>query len=423
MNDQFNAQKDILVSLKHEISLLHQQVDYLIRNEKPLGLLDLDVLMNRTHTIYDRLCSINIGNPPSDNEEVDIDPEALNALFGMGGDEEEEYEDEEEFAEEPEETPTEEPIEAPIEEPTVETSYQGVSDTEPAEAPEETPHIDFDFNLTAEDPEVVDEQPDEQPQETPAEVQDYGFIFKMEPIEEPKEELQEEPMEEPQEEPIEEPQEEPMEEPQEEPMEESEVELDREPTLFDEEKKTGFYTTGDEIEMEIPHIDFPPVNEEEPEEENPEEENPEDDNPLAVEAFYQNVSPETEPTPEEEIAYEPIIFGDMEEKEDVGFEFEAAETLGDKMQTDADHSVADMLQNQSVNNLRSSIGINDKFLFVNELFGGSMEKFNRSIGNLDDLKTLNGALIYLNELRIELQWNSNNEAYKKLLELVHRKFE
>ena len=399
MNDQFNAQKDILVSLKHEISLLHQQVDYLIRNEKPLGLLDLDVLMNRTHTIYDRLCSINIGNPPSDNEEVDIDPEALNALFGMGGDEEEEYEDEEEFAEEPEETPTEEPI----------------------EAPEETPHIDFDFNLTAEDPEVVDEQPEEQPQETPAEEQDYGFIFKMEPIEESKEELQEEPMEEPQEEPIEEPQEEPMEEPQEEPMEESEVELDREPTLFDEEKKTGFYTTGDEIEMEIPHIDFPPVNEEEPEEENPEEENPEDDNPLAVEAFYQNVSPQNQTPPPNPPP--PPIFGDMEEKEDVGFEFEAAETLGDKMQTDADHSVADMLQNQSVNNLRSSIGINDKFLFVNELFGGSMEKFNRSIGNLDDLKTLNGALIYLNELRIELQWNSNNEAYKKLLELVHRKFE
>ena len=52
-----------------------------------------------------------------------------------------------------------------------------------------------------------------------------------------------------------------------------------------------------------------------------------------------------------------------------------------------------------------------------------MEKYNRSIENLNDLKTLNGALIYLNELRIELQWNSSNEAYKKLLELVHRKFE
>ena len=52
-----------------------------------------------------------------------------------------------------------------------------------------------------------------------------------------------------------------------------------------------------------------------------------------------------------------------------------------------------------------------------------LEKYNKSIDNLNDLKTLNGALVYMNELRIELQWNSNNEAYKKLLELVHRKFE
>ena len=105
----------------------------------------------------------------------------------------------------------------------------------------------------------------------------------------------------------------------------------------------------------------------------------------------------------------------------MGFEIE--ETLGEKMQHEEDHSLAAKLQHQSVLSLKSSIGINDKFLLVNELFNGSMEKYNRSIENLDDLKTLNGALIYLNELRIELQWNSNNEAYKKLLGLVHRKFE
>lgn len=72
--------------------------------------------------------------------------------------------------------------------------------------------------------------------------------------------------------------------------------------------------------------------------------------------------------------------------------------------------------------MRTAIGINDKFLFVNELFGGSMEKYNRSIENLDDMKTLNGTLIYLNELKVELQWNSSNEAYQKLLNLIHRKF-
>ena len=133
--------------------------------------------------------------------------------------------------------------------------------------------------------------------------------------------------------------------------------------------------------------------------------------------------PQTTP-PEEEIPYEPVIIGDMEEKEEAGFEFETQETLGDRLQQQEDHSLAAKLQHEAaVKDLRTAIGINDKFLLVNELFSGSMEKYNKSIENLNDLKTLNGALIYMNELRIELQWNSSNEAYKKLLELVHRKFE
>ena len=59
MKDKFQEQKDMLTSLKHEISLLQQQIDFLLRNGRALGLLDLDVMMNRTHTIYDQLCSIN----------------------------------------------------------------------------------------------------------------------------------------------------------------------------------------------------------------------------------------------------------------------------------------------------------------------------------------------------------------------------
>lgn len=81
MNDNFDNQKEFLLSLKQEINLLRQQVDYLLRNEKPLGLLDLDVLMNRTHTVYDMLCSINLsGN--DEEQDFDIDPDAINGLFG-----------------------------------------------------------------------------------------------------------------------------------------------------------------------------------------------------------------------------------------------------------------------------------------------------------------------------------------------------
>ena len=40
MNDKFENQKEKLISIKQEISLLYQQVNYLLRNEKPLELLD-----------------------------------------------------------------------------------------------------------------------------------------------------------------------------------------------------------------------------------------------------------------------------------------------------------------------------------------------------------------------------------------------
>ena len=66
MNDIFTDQKEKLVSIAHEINLLRQQVNYLLRNEKALGLLDLDVLMNRTHCIYDQLCAIHIGDVADD---------------------------------------------------------------------------------------------------------------------------------------------------------------------------------------------------------------------------------------------------------------------------------------------------------------------------------------------------------------------
>jgi hypothetical protein len=356
MNDKFNEQKDTLVSLKHEISLLQQQVDYLLRNEKSLGLLDLDVMMNRTHSIYDQLCSIDISDMPmeeeiedrsQETEDIPMEPEeeeAIKALFGI------------------EEEPVQEEETIPEEDNVIE------NETEPS-TPDDDGLLRYARNDEPEKPVV-------------------------EPEEEPVVEPEEEPVVEPKEEPVVEPEEEPInvvgnveDAPQSDPNDFGFI-LNFEPV------EEPVYTTGDEIEMSIPQVEIP------------QEETPVPDGH------------------EEEIPYEPVIIGDMEEKEESGFELEAQETLGDRLQQQEDHSLAAKLQHEAaVKDLRTAIGINDKFLLVNELFSGSMEKYNKSIENLNDLKTLNGALIYMNELRIELQWNSSNEAYKKLLELVHRKYE
>ena len=343
MNDNFSEQKDFLLSIKREISLLQQQVDYLIRNEQPLGLLDLDVMMNRIHTLYDMMCSVNVGGEPvianetepSTEEELPVGVEEIKTLFGIQKEKEEDEEDEEEPQEQ----------EGAVQEQEEENEDAYFIE----EAEEDEPESKEDEPAQLEDVKASETKSSDSEKEE--DINDFSFILNFEPSE-----------------PEEEPQEQPKEEPKEDPV--------------------SVFTTGDEIEMTIPHL--------------------EDELPVQK---------------EEEIVYGPVVIGDMEDRDDNGFELEQPETLSDLYQQKQEATLGEKLQHGSVKDLQSAIGINDKFLFVNELFGGSMEKYNRSIENLNDLKTLNGALIYLNELRIELQWNSNNEAYKKLLELVHRKYE
>ena len=405
MNEKFEhdsvldaEQKEKLVSIKHEISLLYQQVNYLLRNEKALGILDLDVLMNRTHTLYDLLCSVNLGEEINDDD-LPFDAEAFSGLFGGTVAEEENVE--EEAPAEEEETVEQEPVvvEVPAEpeiepepEPEPDPEPEPVSEPEPESIPEpvlqpqqevepivEQPVIEQPIveEIPVEEPQlVVETQPINQVEEVPEEKaeekplgDEFGFLFRFEDIPEKEEQ----------------------------PVEDH-------PIVASEGK--------------VVH-----VMEEIPEEEIPERDRVHGDdlvtdNPLVMPRMDEERMAEREEIGRESSEGVPDVFGNDEAE----FELSTGETLGEKMMGN-DNSLAAKLQQAPGRDLKSFIGINDKFLFVNELFGGSMEKYNKSIENLNDLKTLNGAMIYLNELKIELQWNSSNEAYQKLRELVSRKYE
>ena len=101
---------------------------------------------------------------------------------------------------------------------------------------------------------------------------------------------------------------------------------------------------------------------------------------------------------------------------------ENAPTIIDKLEQNEDISLAARLQRKPVADLISAIGINDKFLFLNDLFGGSMDKYNKSIRSLNSFSTLLGAKTYMSELQIEFQWDCNSDAYKKLADLIERRF-
>lgn len=380
MNEKFDNQKERLLSIRQEISLLYQQVNYLIRNEKPLELLDLDVLMNRTHTLYDQLCAINVGDESLD-EDLPFDAEAFSGLFGG-------MTQEDSHVDEAEETPI----------PTIEGTPMQEMAVEQEEMPEEKEP----------EPNPIEEQ--KPLEEIPAEVDEPFAMEKVEGF----------------------------------------ASVVEEEVAFNENKsaeetpKSEDKSLSDEFGLFFRFEDVP-ENEGQPAEDTavvendgkvvhlmeevPEEEIPERDrvhgDDLVQDNPFEMPQVEDEAVDDEHFEYEKTTKNGLAgifEKDDVGFELTTAETLGEKMMGD-DHSLAAKLQQAPGKDLKSVIGINDKFLFVNELFGGSMEKYNKSIENLNDLKTLNGAMIYLNELKIELQWNSSNEAYLKLKDLVSRKFE
>lgn len=368
MNEKFESQKERLIAIKQEISLLYQQVNYLIRNEKPLELLDLDVLMNRTHTLYDQLCAIHVGDE-SLAEEMPFDAEELMGLFG------------------------------------------GMTDEASVPEAEDETHADDEAPVAEEAPMVEENtivEPTPTEEEIPVEV--------VMPVEEAPEVIEPEPQPEPEPEP--------------------QLEPEPEPTGKEEEKPLGdefgfFFRFEDipaeeqapekpvESEGKVVHVMEPIPEEEIPERDRVHGDDLVQDNPLEM----PEMEDERPMAPADEIGrHDSGSVSNFFEPDDADFELSTPEVLGEKMMG-VDNSLAAKLQQNPIRDLKSVIGINDKFLFVNELFGGSMEKYNKSIENLNDLKTLNGALIYLNELKIELQWNSSNEAYKKLKDLVSRKFE
>ena len=76
------------------------------------------------------------------------------------------------------------------------------------------------------------------------------------------------------------------------------------------------------------------------------------------------------------------------------------------------------LINRPIDNLSSTMGINDRFLFVRELFGGDGNRFNQVIKQIDSFTTIHEAVAYLKE---NFQWK-NSETSLKFLSMVKRRF-
>jgi hypothetical protein len=98
------------------------------------------------------------------------------------------------------------------------------------------------------------------------------------------------------------------------------------------------------------------------------------------------------------------------------------ESLNEKLQkTKSDKSIGSRMQHHAIKDLKSSIGINEKFLFINELFKGNMKEYNESILIFNNAANLKEAIDFLNGLKEKYMWKDDLSAYLTLKDFVERK--
>jgi hypothetical protein len=85
-----------------------------------------------------------------------------------------------------------------------------------------------------------------------------------------------------------------------------------------------------------------------------------------------------------------------------------------------EEDVADILKTKPLTNLSEAIGVNDKFLFVREIFNDNNDAYTQAISQLDNAESLPDARAVL---RSYTGSTNENEAVKQLLELVKRKLQ
>ena len=104
---------------------------------------------------------------------------------------------------------------------------------------------------------------------------------------------------------------------------------------------------------------------------------------------------------------------------------ERAKTLGESVTAQrslndliGDEHHEDAYTNRPLKSIREGISLNDRYLFVRELFGNNNEKFNETVDALDNAGNIQAAVDYM---KTHHKW-SKSEASQKFLSLVKRRF-
>lgn len=97
-------------------------------------------------------------------------------------------------------------------------------------------------------------------------------------------------------------------------------------------------------------------------------------------------------------------------------------SLNDRLRSNGTE-LSDVIAEPPVRDLRKAIGVNDRYVFVSELFRGDEVGYERSIKTINNFRILAEAQYWIErELKLKLGWDENKEIVKLFDQLVKRRF-
>lgn len=154
-----------------------------------------------------------------------------------------------------------------------------------------------------------------------------------------------------------------------------------------------------------------------------EESNPTQDK-MNEEVEESNFSFKFEVDNEESIDISPNQRNLLDEIQEVGGEEEKT-SVNDQYASTSDktETLAEKLTKTKINDLRQGIALNQKFLFMNDLFGGEKEAYDAALDKLNSFDSIIEAKAFLtSEVENKYDWKEDSSSVQQFVTLLERKF-
>lgn len=106
----------------------------------------------------------------------------------------------------------------------------------------------------------------------------------------------------------------------------------------------------------------------------------------------------------------------------IGEQYEQKKSIFENFSTNIKQDDISKRFNSPKIDLRTAIGVNEKFMFINDLFSGNLREYTDFIQRLNEAETLEMANVVLNGEKENKRWVANSLSYGTLTEILAKKF-